>query len=96
MADRRKEAIKTYVEGTCAEFIKANRDFRNVEYRYGGYTENSYLKMTTAFGYAKYFDVTGLDAEGICKLICVVASGVSVRLELKDLEIIREVERLFV
>ncbi len=52
------------------------------------------------YGFAKYYDVTGFDAETICRLICiVVAEGASrekvTARELTDAEAIREVEELF-
>lgn len=95
MTQHQIEAIKRYVEEDVKAFLTAHKDIKDVQYRHRGSTGDSFLKITTAFGMAKYFDVTRLDEDDICKLICVVIVGGSPKLAINDLEAIREVEELF-
>ena len=94
------EAIRRYVEQTCQAFVSAHKSFRKIEFRHSESLKGDFIKVTTVYGFAKYYDVTGFDAETICRLICIViaegASRVKVTArELTDDEIIREVEELF-
>lgn len=94
------EAIRRYVEGTCQAFISAHQSFRRIEFRHSESLKGDFIKVTTVYGYAKYYDVTGFSAELICRLICIViAEGASkekiTSRELTDIEAIKEVETLF-
>lgn len=94
------EAIKRYVEQTCQQFVSAHKSFRKIEFRHSESLKGDFIKVTTVYGFAKYYDVTNFDAETICRLICiVVAEGASrekiTARELTDAETIREVEELF-
>lgn len=94
------EAIRRYVEQTCQAFVSAHKSFRKIEFRHSESLKGDFIKVTTVYGFAKYYDVTGFDAELICRLICIViAEGASrekiTARELTDAEIIREVEELF-
>lgn len=97
---KEKKAIGLYVEQTCQAFISAHNDFRRVEYRHSESVNGDFIKFTTVYGFAKYYDVTNFDAQTICTLIgIVIASGASeeqiTSRELTDKEAIREVEALF-
>lgn len=94
------EAIRRYVEGTCQAFISAHDSFRRIEYRHSESLNGDFIKVTTVYGFAKYYNVTKFTPEMICRLICiVVAEGASKKKitnrELMDMEAIREVEKLF-
>ena len=94
------EAIKRYVEQTCQAFVSAHKSFRKIEFRHSESLKGDFIKVTTVYGFAKYYDVTNFDAETICRLICIViAEGASkekvTARELTDAEAIREVEALF-
>lgn len=94
------EAIKRYVEQICQAFVSAHKSFRRIEFRHSENLKGDFIKVTTVYGFAKYYDVTNFDAETICRLICIViAEGASrekvTARELTDAEAIREVEELF-
>lgn len=95
MTQHQIEAIKNYVEREVKGYLSAHRDIKNVQYRHRGSTGDSFLKITTAFGMAKYFDVTDLDEHDICVLIAVILAGGTPKLTVRDLESIREIEELF-
>ena len=91
---QKAEQIKEYVEGACNDFLTAYKDIEKVEYRHGT-EENGYVKVTTAFGFSNYFDVTGLECGQICQLLSsMMCNGRPKRL-IKDLEAKREIEKLF-
>ncbi len=96
MTQHQIEAIKNYVENECKSFLTVHKDITNVQFRHRGSTGDSFLKISTAFGIAKYFDVTGLDEHSICVLICVIMAGGTPKLTIRDIEAIREVEKLFI
>ena len=90
---QKAEQIKAYVEGACNDFLTAYKDVEKVEYRHGT-SENGYVKVTTAFGFSNYFDVTGLECGQICQLLSsMMCNGRPKRL-IKDLEAKREIEKL--
>ncbi len=94
------EAIRRYVEQTCQAFVSAHKSFRRIEFRHSEAMKGDFIKVTTVYGFAKYYDVTNFDMELICRLICIViAEGASrekiTARELTDAEIIKEVEELF-
>ena len=94
------EAIRRYVEETCQAFVSAHKSFRRIEFRHSEAMKGDFIKVTTVYGFAKYYDVTRFDLEMICRLICIViAEGASrekiTARELTDAEAIREVEELF-
>lgn len=92
-AGQKAEMIKQWVDEAVQPFLTAHKDVVKVEYRSDG--NNGYVKVTTAFGFANYYDVTNLDCGQICIMLCVVITGTSVKTQIKDIEAIREVERLF-
>lgn len=95
MTQHQIEAIKNYVEREVKGYLSAHKDIEDVQYRYRGSTRDSFLKLTTAFGMARYFDVTGLDEHSICVLIAVILAGGTPKLTVRDFEAIREIEKLF-
>lgn len=90
---QKAEMIKQWVDEACKPFLTAHNDIEKVEYRND--SKNGYIKLTTAFGRSNYYDVTDLDCGQICIMLCVVITGTSVKTQIKDIEAIREVERLF-
>lgn len=90
---QKQTIISNYVEEVCQPFLTAHRDIEKVEYK--SYDNNSYIKLTTAFGRSNYYDVTNLDCGQICIMLCVVITGASVKTQIRDIESIREVEKLF-
>ena len=94
MTDGQKQKmISEYVEGVCNDFLIAWKDVVKVECKHDG--TSSYIKVTTAFGFANYFDVTGMECDGICAMLCNYMSNKPSRLMLRDREAIREAEALF-
>ena len=90
---QKAEQIKAYVDEACQPFLTAYKDVVRVEYRNDG--KNGYIKVTTAFGFANYFDVTGLDEGSICLMLSAMMCNGRPKRLIKDREAIREVERLF-
>ena len=90
---QKQTIISNYVDEVCQPFLTAHRDIEKVECRNNG--NNSYIKLTTAFGRSNYYDVTNLDCGQICIMLCVVITGASVKTQIRDIESIREVEKLF-
>ena len=91
---QKADAIKKYVEGACQAFLTAYKDVEKVEYRYDG-TKSGYVKVTTAFGFSNYYDVTDLDCGSICLMLsAMMVNGRPKRL-IEDREAKREVEKLF-
>lgn len=93
--DKRMSEIKNYVEGACNAFLTAHRDIEKVEYRYQANKNKAYLKMTYVYGFANYFDVTDLTCGNICAMLCVIIAGAEVNTNIKDMDAIREIEKLF-
>lgn len=90
---QKTRAISKYVEEACNAFLTAHKDVERVGFRSDG--NNAYVKVTTAFGFSNYFDVTGLAEGQICLMLsAMMVNGRPKRL-LKDKEAIREVEKLF-
>ena len=91
---QKKTMISKYVEENCNAFLTAYKDVVRVEYRMDD-TKNAFIKVTTAFGFANYFNVTDLECGDICLILCsMMCNGRPKRL-LKDRELIRLVEELF-
>ena len=90
---QKAELIGRYVDEACQPFLVTHKDIEKVEYRND--SKNGYIKLTTAFGCANYYDVTDLDCGQICVMLCVAISGASVKTRIKELETIRLVEKLF-
>lgn len=91
---QRQTIINKYVEETCNAFLTAYKDVVKVEYRRDN-TKNAFIKVTTAFGFANYFDVTDLECGDICLMLCAMMCNGRPRRLLKGKELIREVEKLF-
>lgn len=92
---KRVNSIKEYVEGACNAFLSVHRDIEKVEYRYQGSTRKAYLKLTFEYGFSNYYDVTDLTEDNICAMLCVVVVGAEPNTAIKDLDDVREVEKLF-
>lgn len=91
---QKAEIISKYVNEAVQPFLTAHRDVVKVEYRYDG-AKSGYVKVTTAFGFANYFNVTDLECGDICLMLCsMMCNGRPKRL-IKDRELIRLVEELF-
>ncbi|MBQ1296601.1 MAG: hypothetical protein IIY21_21335 [Clostridiales bacterium] len=91
---QRKAIIGKYVEETCNAFLTAYKDVVKVEYRVDD-TKNAFVKVTTAFGFANYYDVTDLDCGGICLMLCAMMCNGKPKRQIKGKELIRLVEELF-
>ena len=91
---QKKTIISKYVEEVCNAFLTAHRDVVRVEYRTDD-TNNAFIKVTTAFGFANYYDVTDLECGDICLLLCSVMCNSKPKNLLKEKEIVRLVEELF-
>ena len=89
------ESIKSYIEEDCQRFLAVHKDITKIEFRHRGSVGDSFIKLSTAFGTARFFDITNLDCGSICVLVSVIVAGGKPNVELADLEVIREVERLF-
>lgn len=71
MTTEKKTVISRYVEEVCNAFLTAHKDVVKVEYRADD-TYNGFIKVTTAFGFAHYYDVTDLDCGDICLMLCTI------------------------
>lgn len=91
---QRQTLISKYVEETCNAFLTAHKDVLKVEYRHDD-ANNNYIKVTTAFGFAQYFDVTDLDCGQICLLLSAMMNNRPTKRLICDREAKREVEKLF-
>lgn len=91
---QKKTIIGKYVEETCNAYLTAYKDVVRVEYRTDD-TKNAFVKVTTAFGFANYYDVTDLDCGSICLMLCAMMVNGRPKRLLKDRELIRLVEELF-
>lgn len=94
MTTEKKTVISRYVEEVCNAFLTAHKDVVKVEYRTDD-TYNGFIKVTTAFGFAHYYDVTDLDCGDICLMLCTIMCNGKPKRQLKDKERVREVEKLF-
>lgn len=92
---KRLSEIKKYVEEVCNAFITTHRDIEKVEYRYQANTDKSYLKLTYAYGFSNYYDVSDMDCGNICTLLSVVIVGAEPNIVIKDLDAVMEIEKLF-
>lgn len=91
---QKAEIISKYVDEAVQPFLTAHRDVVKVEYRYDG-AKSGYVKVTTAFGFSNYYDVTDLDCGQICLMLCAMMVNGKPKRLIKDREIKREVEKLF-
>ena len=91
---QKKTIISKYVEEVCNAFLTAYKDVVRVEYRTDD-TNNAFIKVTTAFGFANYYDVTGLERGDICLMLCSVMCNGKPKNLLKEKELVRLVEELF-
>ena len=87
--------VGKYVDTVCNAFLTAHKDVEKVEYRYKGSTHRGYVKVTSAFGFANYFDVTDLDKGQICLMLSAMMVNGRPRRRITDKEQMREVEKLF-
>lgn len=90
---QKAEQIKMWIDEAVQPFLTAHKDVIRVEYRSDG--NNGYVKVTTAFGFANYYDVTDLDCGSICLMLCAMMVNGKPKRLIKDREIKREVEKLF-
>ena len=91
---QRAEITRKYVEGACNAFLTAHKDVVKAEYRNDN-ANSGYVKVTTAFGFSNYYDVTDLDCGSICLMLSAMMVNGRPKRMLTDKEAIREVERLF-
>lgn len=91
---QKAEIISKYIDEAAQPFLTAYKDVERVEYRHGT-SENGYVKVTTAFGFSNYFDVTGLECGQICQLLSAMMCNGRPKRLIKDLEAKREIEKLF-
>lgn len=91
---QKQQIIKEYVEGACNDFLTGHKDVLKVEYRKDD-TNNAFLKVTTAFGFANYYDITDLDCGSICLMLSAMMCNGRPKRLLKGKELIRTVEELF-
>lgn len=91
---QKRTIISKYVEEVCDPFLTAYKDIVKVEYRVDD-TNNAFIKVTTAFGFSNYYDVTDLDCGSICLMLCAVMCNGKPKRILKDRELVRLVEELF-
>ena len=91
---QKKTIISKYVEEVCNAFLTAYKDVARVEYRMDD-THNAFIKVTTAFGFANYYDVTDLECGDICLMLCSVMCNGKPKNLLKEKELVRLVEELF-
>lgn len=91
------ESIRRYVEESCKSFLIAHEDVTDIEYRHSGNMDGgkAFIKISTAFHTANFYNVTDMDCDKICILICTIMVGVEPNEKLRDKEIIREVATLF-
>lgn len=90
---QKAEMIKQWVDEAVQPFLTAHKDVVKVEYRNAA--DKGYVKVTTAFGFANYYDVTDLDCGNICLMLCAMMVNGRPRRIIKDRELKREVEKLF-
>lgn len=88
------KSISRYVDEVCNAFLTAYKDVKKVEYRADD-TNNAFIKVSTAFGFANYFDVTDLEYGDICLMLCAMMCNGKPKNQIKDRELIRLVEELF-
>lgn len=93
-AGQKKTLIGKYVEEICNSFLTAYKDVVRVEYRMDD-TNNAFIKLTTAFGFANYYDVTDLECGDICLMLCSVMCNNKPKNLLREKELVRLVEELF-
>lgn len=93
-AGQKAETISKFIDEAAQPFLTAHRDVIKVEYRYDGSTKG-YVKVTTAFGFSNYYDVTDLDCGNICLMLCVMMVNGRPKRLITDREAKREVEKLF-
>lgn len=92
---KRMDGISKYVDGVCNAFLTAHRDIEKVEFRYQASTHKAYLKLTFEYGFSNYYDVTDLTEGNICAMLCVIVAGAEVNTTIKDLDMVRDIEKLF-
>lgn len=90
---QKQTIISKYVEENCNAFLTAYKDVVRVEYRNAA--DKGYVKVTTAFGFANYYDVTDLDCGNICLMLCAMMVNGRPKRIIKGRELKREVEKLF-
>ena len=91
---QKAEAISKFIDEAAQPFLTAHRDVVRVEYRYDG-ANHGYVKVTTAFGFSNYDDVTDLDCGSICLMLCAMMVNGRPKRLIEDREIKRTVEELF-
>lgn len=91
---QKTKLISKYVEEICNAFLTAYKDVVKVEYRTDD-TNNAFVKVTTAFGFSNYYDVTDLDCGSICLMLCAMMCNGKPKRMLQGRELIRSVEELF-
>lgn len=88
------EAIKRYVEQNCKAFLLGHSDVEDIEYRHRN-SGDAFIKISTAFGTANFYDVTDMQCEDICILISTIMTGTETNRIIRDREALREVAALF-
>ena len=91
---QKAEVIKAFIDEAAQPFLTAYKDVVKVEYRYDG-AKSGFVKVTTAFGFSNYYDVTDLDCGNICLMLCAMMVNGRPRRLITDREAKREVEKLF-
>ena len=84
-----------YVNEICQAFIAPHQDFEKIECRFKGTDGIGYIKLMDAADTASYFNITGLDIEGVCKLVARVIAGEETPELLTKYEERKEVAPLF-
>lgn len=90
---QKQTIISKYVKEAVEPFLTAHKDVVKVEYRNAA--DNGYVKVTTAFGFAQYYDVTDLDCGSICLMLCAMMVNGRPKRLITDREAKREIEKLF-
>lgn len=88
------KAVETYVNDVCGAFLAPHSEYVSIECRHKG-TEECYMKVVDAADTVRFFNITDIPLEEVCKMVVQIVSGEHITREIVSREQRKEVSVLF-
>ena len=88
------KVAEDYVNTVCATFLAPHSEFVSIECCHKG-TEECYMKVVDAADTVRFYNITDIPLEEVCKMVVQIVSGDHITREIVDREKRKEVASLF-
>lgn len=88
------KVVEDYVNEVCATFLAPHSEYVSIECRHKG-TDECYMKVVDAADTVRFFNITDIPLEEVCKMVVQIVSGEHITREIVSREQRKEVSVLF-